>query len=521
LSALAGCQVENKEIGNAIISYEQVLMMNPKAAGEQKILGDLYFKEGRDSIAFETYLKYLEKDPTDARIALKVGTWLYSRKRYEEAVKNYSIAKKILKDENAVRYAHACFETGMYSELLAILLPLKPNKKIKGQMQRRIYRLVAEAFEKDSEYVASALAYGDYAKLPGVNDPEAAFKHALYLEKKDPLEAGKIYETNIKKYPSDYRNYLHLGLLYSERKDQIAKAVPMFKRVTELADSLPKVWLELGRIYRKMGKDDDELNAYKKYSEKFPQDLEANQRIGIILIRKNRYNEGIVFLEIANTQAPGDPETMAALAKGYVRTNRNDEAIKLLIKAKEKDSENPDIRFQLFELYQAGGRKEEAQKEIEALIEMNRETRYMLLYAEALSIQGKVKEAAHTVEEILAVDPESVATLMLKGRLLREQKKYDEAVEIYKEISYIDAKNAGALFERAETHLLQSKPQWAESFYNRALRLNPSLGRAELGLAKIAKIRKNTTAYKMHLENARRLSPDDELILEELKKAGM
>lgn len=520
LSSLAACQVENREAGDAIITYEQALMINPDAIEEQKILGDLYFKQGRDSLAFETYLKYLGKDSTDTRIALKVGEWLYSQKRYKEAVRNYSIAKKIMDTKNTYRYAQACFEEKMFSDALAVLLPLKPDKKIRGELQRKIYRLVAQSFESDSEYVAAALAYGDYEALSGVNDPEAAFKHALYLEKKDPLEAGKIYEKNIKKYPSDYRNYLHLALLYSGRKNQLEKAVLLFRRVTVLADSIPDVWFELGKIYRKMGNEDEELNAYKKFSEKFPQHIEANQRIGIILIRKNRYNEGIVFLEIANTQEPGNPETMTALANGYMKTGRKDEAINLLKNAKKKDPENPEVRFQLFNLYQSSGKKEEAQKEIEALVKMKHETSYMLLYAEALYIQGKIREATNTVEDILAVDPENVATLMLKGKLLRSRKEYDEAVEVYKEANYIDPKNAEPVFERAETHFLQSKPQWAESFYKRALRLDPHLGRAELGLAKIARLRRNDAAYHQHLENARRLSPDDEMIIQELKKSG-
>ena len=76
------------------------------------------------------------------------------------------------------------------------------------------------------------------------------------------------------------------------------------------------------------------------------------------------------------------------------------------------------------------------------------------------------------------------------------------------------------LFERAETHLLQTKLPWAETFYTRALRADPKMALAQLGLAKVAKMRKNMTDYKKHLELARQMDPQNQLILQELKESA-
>ncbi|MBN1575136.1 MAG: tetratricopeptide repeat protein [Chitinispirillaceae bacterium] len=519
LTALASCQAANGEVGNAIVSYEQAIMMNAKTVDELKELGNLYLRGMRTDEAYNLYRQFLAKDSSDQVLAAKVGAYLYGKSDYAGAVRYYKIAVKLLSPEDAVNYADACNRTGNNSNILAVLLPLKSNKTIKGTMRRNIFKLIAQAFENDSNMAAAAQAYRDYLNLPGVYDPDAAFKQASLLEKKDPMNAQKIYEKNIVRYPSDYRNFLRLGLMYSERKELLPKAVPLFRRVTELADSIPSVWLELGKIYGKMGNDDEELKAYRRYAEIDPQNIEANRRMGTILMRKDQYNEGIVFLEIANTLQPNDPEVMPVLAKGYVKTGRTEEAVALLNKAKEKKNDDPEIRFQLFELYQKSGQREKAQKEIEALISIKRDNRYMLLYAEALTMQGKEKDAAGVVEEILATDPENIPVLMLKAKIQRSLKQYDEAIETYKEISFIKPDHAPSILERAETHMEQSKPQWAESFYKRALRADPSLGRAELGLAKIAKLRKDIAGYQEHLENARRLSPDDEAIREELGKS--
>ena len=520
LSALASCQAAGGDINNAIVSYEQAVMMNPKAVEELKELGDLYLKERRDGEAYKKYRQYLDGNPKDEILAEKVGAYLFSQNDTGGALKYYRTAKNRLSQSNAVNYAVGCIATGKNSEALSVLLPLKADKKLGAESRRTVFEMVAQAFENDSDFTAAALAYGDYVAIKGVNDADAAHKQAFFQEKNNPITAQKIYERNCTGYPWDYRNYLRLGLMYSEQKATLSKAIPLFRKVTDLADSIPSVWLELGRIYQKTGNEDEELQAYKRYVEKDPQNVLANTRIGTILIRKERYNEGIVFLEIANTIQQNDPEVMTALAKGYIKTNRTEEAVSLLNKAKDKLRDNPDIRFQLFELYQKNGQKDKAKQEIEALVGMKREPRYLQLYAEALIIQGKYDDAEATIEEILAADPENIAALMLKGKVLRRQKRYDEAVETYKEISFIQPDHALSLYERAETHLEQSKPQWAETFFKRALRADPNLGRAELGLAKICKLLKDTAGYKEHLENARRLNPDDEIIQEELKKSG-
>jgi tetratricopeptide (TPR) repeat protein len=210
---------------------------------------------------------------------------------------------------------------------------------------------------------------------------------------------------------------------------------------------------------------------------------------------------------------------MPVLAEAYIKLGRTDEAIALLNKAAEKKKDDPEIRFQLFGLYRATGQTEKAFKEIEALLEVKRDVRYLSAYAGFLSAQGKEKDALDAIEEILATDPENIPVLLEKAKIQRSMRKYDEAIDTYKEISFIQPDHAQAMLERADTHMEQSKPQWAETFYNRALKADPTLGRAELGLARLAKLRKDTAGYQEHLENARRLSPEDEVIKREIEKS--
>jgi Tfp pilus assembly protein PilF len=80
---------------------------------------------------------------------------------------------------------------------------------------------------------------------------------------------------------------------------------------------------------------------------------------------------------------------------------------------------------------------------------------------------------------------------------------------VFKEITFIDQNNAMAICQQGEVYLAQSKPLWAEKYYKNALKLNPRLGLAEYGLAKIAKLRNKNSLYRQHLNRAYQLSPND------------
>jgi tetratricopeptide (TPR) repeat protein len=144
---------------------------------------------------------------------------------------------------------------------------------------------------------------------------------------------------------------------------------------------------------------------------------------------------------------------------------------------------------------------------IRPLAEKKHENPLLIRYAEALFLTGAYDTAENTIKDITATDPENIDALMLFGHIKSAQGKQDTALETYKEISFINPGFAPAMFERAEIYLGQSKLLWAEMFYNRALKADSAFAPAELGLAKISKIRKDDETYKLHLAKARKLEP--------------
>jgi tetratricopeptide (TPR) repeat protein len=521
LASLAACQAAGGQLNDAIISYEQVVMMDTGAVEAIKELADIYAKQGNNAAATKYYKNYFTKKPGDESIAKKLGKLAYEEQKYPEVVKYLGGIRYQSEDDIdfGLMYASSCIQTKQLNDAIRILSVLKTMATPKSSNRRSILKMLAEAYEKDTQEANAAQLYAEYISIPGVIDPDAAYKGAMLFEKSNTMVAQRMYENNIKQFPDDYRNFMRLGIVLSANPATLAKAAMYLKRTTALAETIPAVWLELGKMYQKLGKEQDELEAYRNFIKTDPQHPEANKRIGVLLAKQGQFSEAMIYLEITNTMTPNDPDVMTALAKGYAATNRKDEAIDLLKKAKVKKTDDPDIRFALFDLYQKTGQKDKARDEMKELISMKRDNKFLIQYANACIVTGDFKAAETAVEDVLATEADNIDVLMLKAKIQVANKDYDPALETYKEISYIDQNHAPSMTGRADVYLLQSKVQWAETFYLRALKADPKNALAELGMARVCKIKKNMSCFQDHLDRAKLIDPFDQEIQAEAKKA--
>lgn len=520
LSAYAASQAATGDVAGALITYEQTVMMDPKAVDEYRALGSLYEQQNKLDEAMKAYGEYLDRKPGDQSVAQKVGTYFHGKKMYDRAARYLGSVQGQAATEfyHQQRLAESFYYIQNYEAAIPLLVQLR-KRGPKIVSLRELTVMLADCYEKMGKNVLAAAVYGELAGM-GAKDAEAAYKSAVLQEKANPVVALKIYEQNVVAYPQDYRNYIRLGMMYAAEKATLAKSIPMLKKATVLADTIADVWLELATVYGQLNKSDDELKAYQEYAKAVPQSFVANKRIGLLLVKQNKYTEGMVYLETANTVKPGDAEVIIALAQGYRKTNRNDEAISYLQKAKQLDGKNLEVRQGLFDLYAQKGMVKEAQQTMNELLQVERKPAYLARYAEFLYKNQQIKEAESIVEDVLAVEPENIPVLLIKAAVLRAQKRMDEAVEVYKEIGYIEPNNVFALYERAETHRVMAKPQWARTFYERALRANPNFAPAELGLALLAKVAKSKDEYMQHLKRAYELDPRNPEIAEEWKRSS-
>ena len=118
-----------------------------------------------------------------------------------------------------------------------------------GDLRATAYKALADAYEKSGDAKKAAEVLNSYVKLPGVKDPDAAYRRAAVYENINPASSVLMYEENIKNYPNDYRNFLRLGSYYANQSATAAKGIKYLERCAALADTIPQVWIDLGQMY--------------------------------------------------------------------------------------------------------------------------------------------------------------------------------------------------------------------------------------------------------------------------------
>jgi tetratricopeptide (TPR) repeat protein len=364
-SSIARCQVKSGNIADAIISYQQVVALNPKAVEEYKILGQLFFKENKPDLAMEEYKRYLAKRPADVEIAMFVAENAFKYNDYTETIKSLSgIQKEKSRDATYLfLLGRSCYYLGKYRNCAETLEQLRAletgGKKIKNLDRGMFLKMLAESYEKTSDKAKAAIVYAEYAQLPDVTkDSDTYFKMAQMQESISPLNAAKMFEKNTLKFPKEYRNYYEAARLYSKQNATYDKAIILIKKCISMRDTVPFLWQVLGKIYGQTGKTAMELDAYRRYIQKETPNPDLCEEIGTSLFKRNKINESIVYLELASALNPENSEFLYQLAKGYEKTNRIADAIPLLKKANQLNPGQEKIQtFLNYLLLKSGGKE--------------------------------------------------------------------------------------------------------------------------------------------------------------------
>ena len=338
-SSIARSQVKSGKIADAIVTYQQVVALNPKAIDEYKILGDLLRKQKKPAQAIDEYKKYLAKKTDDAEIAMFVAENAFNNKEYNEAVVYLSaIEKEKSRDVTFLfLYGRVCYYISRYKKTCETFEQIRAMERSRKQFNNRdlptLLRMLAESYEKMSENAKAIAVYAEYTKLPNVKDSEIFFKMAKMQEANSPMAAAAMYEKNTLKFPREYRNYYEAARLYSKQSATFNKAITLIKKCIAIKDTVPFLWQALGRIYGQMGKTNQELDAYRQYIQKDIPKADICEEIGISLLKRNLINESIVYLELACALQPDNSDYLYQLARGYEKVNRLSDAIPLLKKA--------------------------------------------------------------------------------------------------------------------------------------------------------------------------------------------
>lgn len=505
-SKLAKCQIDNGLVKEAIVSYEQLVVLDTMKEN-YRTLGDLYKEKGDKVQAVSSYKKYLKYNKDDM-MATYVAMYEHDAGKHWEALKYFD---KMSEFSRNTMYARGksyfiCKKYGNAIGILDIYLKKYPNDRNFYEVNR----MMGVSHDKLKKNLAITY-YKVY--LRKYSDKDIAYRVGELLEKLSVAKALEVYQANSFKYPKDYRNFVKLGNL-TESKN---KSAFYYEKAMELNDTLLDVLLRLGSLYDALQKEDSKINAYKRAVALDPQNFEANKYLGITLYNRNKSKEGLLYLELARSQKSDDPEIMYTLGKSYVHDGKLSEAVLLFQSSKKLQPNNYEVRYTLVNTLKDQKNYSEALKESDELLRMKETEEYFKQYISVLFNMKKYSMIETAVKMRRKRNPEDVKLLMTMAKAQYLDKRYDDALQSYVMISFIKEGYEPALIGRAVVYTKMGKMDNAKTYYEKAIKLNPKSLKAQLGLVMLYKIMGDRDAYMEHLLKAKEINPNHHSVQKEME----
>ena len=274
----------------AIIEYTNVVQIDRKNARAYRQIGLAYYQLGELGQAFPYLVKLQELDPEDQDVHLKLGTiYLVGR-------------------QHAKAREQAAVVLGKDPKNFDALLLWAGTARTPQEVNAAILRLEEARAQ-----------YGDKAKLhTGLG--------ALYLMKKDMVNAERALQEAVAKEPKSVEPHAVLGDLYLLKRDAV-QAEREYKAAAELAPAGSPTRLKLANFYLSFLKPEDGKRILAEMTEKAPDFLPAWRRLAEVALNERKYDESIKALDAVFKRSPSDLEGHLLRGKVHLAKGETTEAI--------------------------------------------------------------------------------------------------------------------------------------------------------------------------------------------------
>ncbi|MFR9165431.1 MAG: tetratricopeptide repeat protein [Dysgonomonas sp.] len=221
---------------------------------------------------------------------------------------------------------------------------------------------------------------------------------ALYLELQQYTEAIPLYEKLVAENPDKPDLYLYLSESYRLNGDY-PNAIKALDDVEKLVGLNEKISMQKFQLYSALDNRNKAYEEFKKYIEKYPQEIRYYIFLGNIYVEDNKFDEAYLILSKARSIDPDNPYLIAAMANYYERTNRKEDAerelhIALLSPKLDIDTKLGILTQYVGTLQQNGEDTQRANALMDTLmIEHPQEPKLNLMYGNLLLLQKKAEEA--------------------------------------------------------------------------------------------------------------------------------
>ncbi len=286
----------------------------------------------------------------------------------------------------------------------------------------------------------------------------------------------------------------------AQKQGQMDTAIGEFKKVTELAPTLPAAFVNLGAAYLQKRDYADALGPLKKSLELKPDLVGAQQMLGYALLMQGSPAEAIPYLESAHAQD--------ALGIAQVRVGKFTEAIGNLTAALAKNPNDPELLYYLGRA--AGLLSKEANDTLQERFADSARAHEAL--AENYAVLRQIPEAEKDYREALRLDPNARGIHLALGQLYSKAQDWPKAEQEFRAETQLQPLDAESAYWLGDALLEEGKVKESQAELERADRLRPAMPETLYALGKANSLAGNVAAAQaawsklLSIENTGRLA---------------
>lgn len=172
--------------------------------------------------------------------------------------------------------------------------------------------------------------------------------------------------------------------------------------------------------------------VYRSLCESHPKDAKFHQRLGVVLIRLGRHEQGLQELNLANQLDPSDLNILNDLGYGYLRSGDTETAIKTLTKARDLDPQNKRTNNNLA---LALGYHGELRESLKIFQQTMSETEALANLGYLATQSGNTELATKAYSRALSLDPEMKSAAEALAQLASLREDLESARSIAKDLA--------------------------------------------------------------------------------------
>ncbi len=328
--------------------------------------------------------------------------------------------------------------------------------------------------------LALLLTMAPAAAIAQQNSYTADRQHALALEQQGSVkEAEADWQSLAKAFPNNPEPYARMALLEA-RQQHYKQAVPLYRKALEMDPHIPGLRLDLGLALFKDGQLKEAVAEFETLLKTAPPDSPEAQRLNILT-------------------------GMAHYGLGEYK-----QAVPFLKQAAAQDKTNLPLRLALAHSCMWSKELQCVMDVYHEILSLNAESAEAdMLAGEALDEMKDNEGSTKMFRAAVAANPKEPNVHFGLGYLLWTQKQYPEAVTQFQAEVANDPRHAQALLYWGDSELQLNKPEAARPLLEKAIKLDPSRGLADLDMGVIdTDAGRNNDALR-ELESAEKLQPND------------